>query len=272
MVAWGLGRFVIITRQYCLNDFGDLEWRESLWRKVVVARFGEKTIWDPGKVKGRHGCGIWKSIYAGKKDFWKCIRFNLGECENISFWNDIWVGVATLRVTCLNIYQLDLDPQASIASCYDVIRKIWCSRLRRDPNDWEVGELLNLLEILGNMALNGNKNDGWTWKLNQKGCFTSKLLYHTLLNYTNIGFPHNGIWIPNIPFRVSFFLWTCFLDKILTLDHLQCKGWNLANRCIRCRVEEESVSHSLIQCPVASRVWYFCTFSLTNLMDFSLAI
>lgn len=70
--------------------------RESLWRNVVVAHFGEKTIWDLGKMKRRHGCGIWKSICVGKKDFRKCIRFNLGGGENISFWNDIWVEVATL--------------------------------------------------------------------------------------------------------------------------------------------------------------------------------
>lgn len=32
--------------------------RDSLWRKVVVARFGEESNWESRKVRGRHGCGI----------------------------------------------------------------------------------------------------------------------------------------------------------------------------------------------------------------------
>lgn len=94
--------------------------------------------------------------------FWKCIRFKLGGGENISFWNDLWVGVATLREIFANIYQLALDLHASVALCYDDIRRILGPRLRRDPNYWEYGEMLNLLEILGNIAPNINRRDGWT--------------------------------------------------------------------------------------------------------------
>lgn len=50
-------------------------------------------------------------------------------------------------------------------------------RLRRDPIDWEVGELLNLLETFGNLNPNVERRDSWIWKLNQKGQFTSKSLY-----------------------------------------------------------------------------------------------
>lgn len=52
---------------------------------MVVARFGEKSGWESRIVRGRHGCGIQKSIMAGNEDFRKNIRFKLGSRENISF-------------------------------------------------------------------------------------------------------------------------------------------------------------------------------------------
>lgn len=47
------------------------------------------------------------------------------------------------------------------------------------------------------------------------------------------------------------------MDKILTLNHLQSRGWNFANRCILCKQEEESVSHIFIHCSMAKLVWDF---------------
>lgn len=38
------------------------------------------------------------------------------------------------------------------------------------------------------------------------------------------------------------------MDKILTLNHLKNRGWNLANMCIMGMKEEESVDHIFIQC------------------------
>jgi hypothetical protein len=37
-------------------------------------------------------------------------------------------------------------------------------------------------------------------------------------------FPWKGIWKVKVPRRVSFFVWTAFLGKILTLDNLRKRG------------------------------------------------
>lgn len=126
--------------------------------------------------------------------------------ENISFLNYVWVGTSPLMVTCPNIYRLALDQHTSVAKCYDENRKIWVPRLRRDPNDWEVGELLNLLEILCNLNPNNERSDRWIWKFNRKGQFTSKSIYTELSKILRIWFPHKGIWVPFIPFRIAFFI------------------------------------------------------------------
>lgn len=143
--------------------------QDSLRRQVEVFRYGEKSIWDSRDVRGRHGCEIWKSILLGRESFCKCIKFVLGSGENINFWKDVWVGDDPLMVSFPNIFRLALDQQTSVAKCYDGIRGSWTPRLRRESNDWEFGELLKLLESLGNVNPNNERSDKWTWKLNQRG-------------------------------------------------------------------------------------------------------
>lgn len=70
-------------------------------------------------------------------------------------------------------------------------------------------------------------------------------------------FPFKGVWNRGNPSKVSFFLWSAVLDKIITLDHLQSGGWFLANRCVLCWKEEESVDHLLMHCDMATMVWGF---------------
>ena len=51
-----------------------------------------------------------------------------------------------------------------------------------------------------------------------------------------------------VPKKVSFFLWTTTLGKILTLDNLTKRGFSLVNWCCMCRSNAETVDHLLIHC------------------------
>lgn len=50
-----------------------------------------------------------------------------------------------------NIFQLAVDPLSSVVRCYNSKRRIWDPSLRRALNDWEISEILSLLEILGSL-------------------------------------------------------------------------------------------------------------------------
>ncbi|CAN1807678.1 hypothetical protein LINPERHAP1_LOCUS25125 [Linum perenne] len=45
-----------------------------------------------------------------------------------------------------------------------------------------------------------------------------------------------------------------FLGRVLTLDNLQARGFQLPNRCVLCLSQEESVNHLFICCPFASHI------------------
>lgn len=136
------------------------------------------------------------------------------------------MGESSFKNLFPQVFQLVRDSLAMVANCYFENRRIWDSRLRKDPNDCEVGDLLSLLEILGNLKPFRERIDMWVWKLNHKGYFTSKSFYSVLLNSLMDWFPCKSIWIPIIPSKISLFMWNTFLDKILTLNHLQSRGWN----------------------------------------------
>lgn len=68
---------------------------------------------------------------------------------------------------------------------------------------------------------------------------------------STVPFPWKGIWSVKVPKRVSFFLWTVALGKILTLDTLTKTGMSLVSWCCMCRTNGELVDHLLIHCDVA---------------------
>ena len=55
--------------------------------------------------------------------------------------------------------------------------------------------------------------------------------------------------------RWVFVAWEASWGKVLTLDQLKRRGWNLANRCFLCCVEEEMINHILIHCSKAKVLW-----------------
>ena len=58
-----------------------------------------------------------------------------------------------------------------------------------------------------------------------------------------------------VPTKVAFFAWEATWEKILTLDRLQKRGWQLPNRCYLCGCEEENVNHILLHCIVVRVLW-----------------
>ena len=93
------------------------------------------------------------------------------------------------------------------------------------------------------------------WKESKNEIFSVKSLYNTLEPSCAVPFPWSIIWSPCVPTKVGFFAWEASWRKVLTLDQLKRRGWNLANRCFLCCVEEETINHILIHCSKARVLW-----------------
>ena len=127
-------------------------------------------------------------------------------------------------------------------------------RFIRDFNDWELDMVGNLLH-----ELRGHKitleEDSVFWKEGENGQSRVKEVYSLLDSPLTVVFPKNKIWVERIPTKIAFFAWEATWGKIMTLDRLQKRGWQLPNRCFLCGCEEENVNHILIYCTVARVLW-----------------
>lgn len=51
------------------------------------------------------------------------------------------------------------------------------------------------------------------------------------------------------------FAWLMFLNRLLTIDNLQKKGWQLVGRCEMCKQEVETVKHLFNSCHVTLTIY-----------------
>ena len=68
-------------------------------------------------------------------------------------------------------------------------------------------------------------------------------------------FPEKGIWVPCAPIKTTFYAWEAMWGKVLTLDKLQRRGWQLPNRCYLCGCAEETIHHIVLHCTTVSALW-----------------
>lgn len=122
--------------------------------------------------------------------------------------------------------------------------------------------------LLENFRPIPNSRHGWVWALSKKGLFIPKSLYMELGGFRVRNFPLSSIWTQGIPSKVVFCMLNVYLDKVLTLNHLQTRGWSLANRCILRLNEEQSVDHLVLHCDMAFMVWSFFLSHLHNAWSF----
>lgn len=87
--------------------------------------------------------------------------------------------------------------------------------------------------------------------------FSAKSCYLVLSQVGRGPFPFKFLPKSHAPFKVAFFLWLVFWDKVITMDHLISRGLHMPNRCLMCLHHVDSVSHLFIHCRVAASVWSF---------------
>ena len=131
----------------------------------------------------------------------------------------------------------------------------WNPLFSRHFNDWEMEEVEGLLRKLHPLVLNRDVEDVLSWKNSKKGSFSVRSLYCSLTKASSDPFPWSIIWRSWAPMRVSFFTWKASWNKILTIDQLKRRGWNMPNRCYLRKVEEETSDHLILFCKKASMLW-----------------
>ncbi|CAN1322722.1 hypothetical protein LINPERPRIM_LOCUS32494, partial [Linum perenne] len=96
------------------------------------------------------------------------------------------------------------------------------------------------------------------WTPQSGGIFTVSSLRRVLVakNYRGFSdFPSDVISHSAIPSKIACLCWKIYFRKLATNDNLQRRGFHLANRCVLCNSELESMDHLFLNCTYASEIW-----------------
>ena len=157
------------------------------------------------------------------------------------------------------LFELVVDKEAMVDNYVELegvgSLSFWNVRLRRQLKDEEMGVFLALLVELYGLKGVGTEEDEMRWLDSSSGKFSVKSFYQIIKGGREAVVPRKLIWFSGIPTKVSFFVWTTALNRILTIDNLVRRGWVLVNRCCMCGMAAESVDHLMLHCVVASQLW-----------------
>ena len=70
--------------------------------------------WTSKFGRGVHGCGLWRGIRMGWKDFSKNTKFVVGIGNRVRFWQDGWCGDQPFQLAILRLYGIATYREASI--------------------------------------------------------------------------------------------------------------------------------------------------------------
>ncbi|RVW56226.1 Xylulose kinase [Vitis vinifera] len=169
--------------------------------------------------------GLWKEIMKEANWCWESIEFKVGKGTRVLFWTDKWCGNEVLSQTFPQLFTLAGHRNAKVSEVWDssMGQGGWNLSLARDFNDWELDQIGDMLNLLRDFRTSPERIQ--------------------------------RIWMDKVPTKVSFFAWEASWGKILTLDKLQRRGWQLPNWCFLCGCEEENANHILLHCTVVKTLW-----------------
>ncbi|RVW16104.1 hypothetical protein CK203_079054 [Vitis vinifera] len=185
--------------------------QDSLWKQVIVENYGEKEGgWCFGASREGYGVGLWKAIRNRWMEFSKRMAFKAFP----------------------SLYSLASSRDTWVAQLWDQSEDLghWNPVFTRLNNDWEMEEVEAFFKRLHGQALRSDDEDVMSWRVSNKGFFTVKFFYSSLVPCIGREFPSSLVWNPWVPKRVRFFAWEAIWGRILTMDQLKRRGWILPSK------------------------------------------
>ncbi|CAL1369899.1 unnamed protein product [Linum trigynum] len=233
------------------------------WRTLIDIKYSKgKSQWHTGGSRGGSSSSVWVTIMKEAELFWNLAQVEPGSGAFVSFWYDRWISNPSLAVNFPRIAAVTTDLDARINDIVELsgdnvsIQLHTNIDLRRGAEQ----ERHNLISLLNsyNFIIGANSPCRLVWLPDQEAGFSVKSMYRTLLEDRCPGVPHfpaESVWRKIVPSKICIFIWTVAHNSILTQDKLQKRGWNLANRCDLCYMNEETTAHLLADCNFTKQVW-----------------
>jgi len=261
-VVWGVRRI----REFNGALLGKWCWRvlvekESLWYRVLVARYGE----EGGRLLdgGRTASAWWRAIDALRSEAWfgTNVKRSVGNGKNIYFWSDVWVGGVSFKERFSRLFELSVDKWVLVFDLFHlgcgVNGEAW--KWRRSMFAWEEEQLGELCFLLQNVILQVDKEDKWIWKLEKSNAYTVRSAYTCQSAQLPVVDPVELklLWQKIVPLKVVVFVWHLLRNRLPTKDNLLRRGILHTDscQCIAGCDSMKTVNHLFLHCSLFGTIW-----------------
>jgi len=204
-----------------------------------------QALWKPGDSH------FWAGLMATKKHFFRFGSFSIKDGSEIRFWEDKWLGGATLREQFPALYNIVRHKNDTIATVMETSPPN--VSFRRDLVGPRLVAWNALLERLQRIQLSQG-SDVFRWNLHDNGTFSVDSMYRALIHSDVPVDSNKKIWTIKMPLKTKIFAWYLHKGVILTKDNLAKCNWQGSSQCCFCH-QAETITHLFFQCKLARSIW-----------------
>ncbi|CAN4112876.1 unnamed protein product [Withania somnifera] len=143
---------------------------QALWKEVIHNKYGLEGNCCSNTVLSTYGVSVWKTIRNSMATLSRNISYRVGNGSKILFWKENWIGNETLMVSFPDLFSLSINPDEKVANVWSPLG--WNIMFRRLLNDWEVGRVTALLQVLDCYKDITDEKDSIRWKHARDGKFS----------------------------------------------------------------------------------------------------
>ena len=202
-----------------LNEEG--MWQELLQNKYLHSKTLAQVEISP------NDSPFWKGLMRVKKDFFSRGHFIVGNGSTTRFWEDIWMGDASLAQQYPPLYNIVQQKNVTIANV--LVHVPLHIEFRRVLTGSKWTSWLHLCQRLMMVELN-DEPDRFMWKPTTSGIFSIKSMYEDLMN-DHTPFLCKYLWKLKIPLKIKNFMWFLNSKVLLTKDNLAKRNWTGCTKC-----------------------------------------
>ncbi|XP_019241016.1 PREDICTED: uncharacterized protein LOC109221004 [Nicotiana attenuata] len=223
--------------------------KPSLWSSFLSQKYCKKL--NPMIVPWRDGSHVWRKMLECRDIIEHQIWWQPHMGSSL-FWFENWTGMGSLYF----VTPPDFVCDESIHNIYDVV----CN------GQWNEEKIREILpEELAEHILQHVKPPGMIedidkpyWMLEPRGKFTVKSAWAYVRRRNDPGNAYRNIWVKGLPFKISFFMWKVWRNKLPLDEFFKRLGYLMASKCWCCaEPQEETMQHLFYTSHAAIRVWKY---------------
>ena len=262
--GWGIKNLPLFNISLRMKNFWFALHQPGIWNLLLKEKYMKHMAvhdWLRKKCFSIHNASIiWNGFLSTIHWIGYGLSWQVGNGRQIKVGADPMVGMDCSYILSdeLRHYLLDYGI-STLDQAFNYSTGVWFTALELDLCDeWSYQWNLYIKGLRSNRILLKEEPDTLLWTYDtHAGPITAAWSYACLIN-SQVDSNHYKdlfiLWRLKIPLKMICFTWLLMMDRILTWDHLQSRGFHGPGICIFCNRDFENCDHFFLRCPFTCHI------------------